>query len=266
MDTVSAYFASLDLTTLVLSFLFLIAGSLIIGGIGRFVFGKHSTLSLSVSSAIGILFIYALNITLHCIGADFAKFIAPLPYISITENTVSFFQFSDQNYTVICQELVGLIVLAFLMNVIERALPTGKNILTWFLFRVIALLLAQTGFLLVNWLMTTYLPSDYLLYAPAIILSVLLLMLLTGALKLLLGLFLTTINPLIAVLYTFFFANIVGKSITRAVLTTAIISLLVYGLEYLKITAISIATEALSLYIPLLVVLLILWRILRKHF
>lgn len=266
MEAVSEYLSNLDVRNLVFFTLILIVGSLLISIIGRFVFGKHSTLSLSASSAIGILFIYALNIALSCAGTEFSKYIAPLPFISIADNSVSFFQFTGVDYTIICQELVGLIVLSFLMNLIDQLLPAGKSIFSWFLFRVIALFLAQVAFLLVNWLMVTYLPSDYLVYAPAIILGILLLMLLTGALKLLLGLFLATVNPLIAALYTFFFANIVGKCITKAVFTTAIIALLVYGLEKLGIAAISLAVEALTLYIPLLIILLFFWRILRKHF
>ncbi len=266
MDSIMQYLTGLDTSRLLLFALFLVGGSLLMGCIGRFVFGNKSTLSLSVSSAIGVVFIYALNITLHCAGAEFSGFIAPLPFVSVAESTVSFFQFTGKDYTVICQELVGLIVLAFLMNLWERLLPTGKSLFSWIFFRVLSLVLAQAAFLLVNWLMTSYLPADYLTYAPAIILGILLLMLLTGGLKLLFGLFLTTVNPLIAALYTFFFANMVGKQITRAVLTTASISLLLYALEALKIFAISIVAEALSLYIPLLLVLLILWRILHRYF
>lgn len=266
MDAISTYLASLNISTLSLFALFLLAGSLILGCIGRFVFGKHSTLSLSVSSAIGILFIYALNIVLHSAGAEFSKFIAPLPFVTIVDDTLFFFRFSGAELTVICYELVGLIVLSLLMNLIDQLIPTGKNIFSWVFFRVITLVLAQAGFLLVNWLMTAYLPGDFLIYAPAVVLGVLLLMLLTGALKILLGLFLTTVNPVIAVLYTFFFANMIGKQITKAVFTTAIIALLVFGLEYLGIAAIFIAAEALTVYIPLLVVLLLLWRIIQKHF
>ncbi len=265
MDSIIQYLTGLDVNRLLLFALFLIGGSLIFSGIGRFVFGKHSTLSTSVSSAIGILFIYALNIALHCAGAEYSKFIASLPFITVAEDCVYFFQFSGQSYTVICQELVGLIILSLLMNLIDRILPAGKGVFSWTFFRILTLILGQAAFLLVSWLMTAYLPADYLTYAPAIVLGLLLLMLLTGALKLLLGLFLATVNPLIAALYTFFFANIIGKCVTRAVFSTAIISLLVYAMEHLGIAVLSLVTEALCLYIPLLIVLLILWRMIKKY-
>ena len=90
------------------------------------------------------------------------------------------------------------------------------------------------------------------------------LMLLTGALKLVVGAVMATVNPLIAVLYTFFFASFVGKQITRAVLTTALIAGLVYLMNYLGIAALCIATEALSVYIPFIVAMIGMWYVSNK--
>ena len=85
------------------------------------------------------------------------------------------------------------------------------------------------------------------------------LMLLTGALKILVGVVIGTVNPLIGALYTFFFANVIGKQITRSVLTTIILSLLIFALEHLGISTISISLESLMLYIPYGAGLLGLW-------
>ena len=89
-------------------------------------------------------------------------------------------------------------------------------------------------------------------------------MLLTGALKFLVGLVLTSVNPLIAALYTFFFANAVGKQITKAMLTTAILVGLVLILQEMGIVAISVASAALAAYIPLILLVLVLWYIIGK--
>jgi hypothetical protein len=70
-----------------------------------------------------------------------------------------------------------------------------------------------------------------------------------------------TVSPLVGVLYTFFFASVLGKQITKAILTTAIISAIVYGLNYFGITSVFIAAAALAAYLPLLIVLLVLWYI-----
>ena len=91
-------------------------------------------------------------------------------------------------------------------------------------------------------------------------------MLLTGALKFLVGLLLTSVNPLIAAFYTFFFANVVGKQLTRAVFTTALLAGLSYGMQSLGIVGVSISTAALSAYLPFAILLAVLWYVLERVF
>lgn len=268
MDEILTYFDSLglDLNNMLVATGMILLGTLLLCILGRFIFGKRSTLVAAVSSAIGIIFVYALNIVLPSAGAEFQRYITTLPFITVTGDQMTLFSFTGADYTVICSELVSLIILAFLMNLIDRALPKGKNIFVWVILRVLTVVLAQAAHLVVTGLLNAYLPEGILIYAPVIILAILVLMLLTGALKFLVGLVLTTVNPLIAALYTFFFANVVGKQVTKAVLTTGILALLVFGLEKIGITTISIAVGALSAYIPLAVALLVLWFIVLKLF
>lgn len=268
MDEILTYFDSLglDLNNMLVATGVILLGTLLLCILGRFIFGKRSTLVAAVSSAIGIIFVYALNIVLPSAGAEFQRYITTLPFITVTGDQMTLFSFTGADYTMICSELVSLIILAFLMNLIDRVLPKGKNIFVWVILRVLTVVLAQAAHLVVTGLLNAYLPEGILIYAPVIILAILVLMLLTGALKFLVGLVLTTVNPLIAALYTFFFANFVGKQVTKAVLTTGILALLVFGLEKIGITTISIAVGALSAYIPLAVALLVLWFIVLKLF
>lgn len=268
MDQILSYFdhLGLDLNNMLVAAGVILLGTLLLCIVGRFIFGKHSTLVAAVSSAIGVIFVYALNIVLPSAGAQYQHFITTLPFITVTGDQMTLFSFSGADYTVICSELVSLIILAFLMNLIDRVMPKGKNIIVWVILRVVTVILAQAAHLVITGLLNAYLPDGILIYAPVIILAILLLMLLTGALKFLVGLVLTTVNPLIAALYTFFFANVVGKQITKAVLTTGILTLLVFGLEKFGITTICIAAGALSAYIPLALILLVLWFIVTKLF
>lgn len=268
MEKLTAYFAAfgLDLPSLLVAAGLLLIGSIILGAIGRFIFGKKSTFVNAVSSAIGIVFIYALNIVLRSAGAQFQQFITPLPFIAVSGDDLMFFTFQGADYTVICSELVNMLILAFLVNLIDTFIPRGKNLFTWLFFRVLTVLLAQIGHLAVIWLTSTYLPEGFLIYAPAILLCILLIMLLTGALKIVVGALISTVNPLIAALYTFFFANIIGKQVTKAVFTTAILTGLVYALEHLGVSTICIALGALTAYIPLVIILLVLWFIVLKFF
>ena len=103
-----------------------------------------------------------------------------------------------------------------------------------------------------------------MLYAPAILLVILVIMLLTGALRFLVGLFLTTINPLIAALYTFFFATLIGKQVTKAILTCAILSGVILLIEKLDLQSLPLTRGALVAYLPFLLLLLPVWYLVSK--
>ncbi len=265
MENIVNYFASMNLNieTFLKAVGMLIAALLVLALVGRFVFGKKSALLCAVSSVIGILFIYVVTIILGGAGDEFQKFIAPLPFVTIENGTMVLFNF-QADYTIVTTQILSMIILSFLMNLVDTWLPKGKKVIVWLLFRCIAVAAGLVLHLIVTGLLTTYLPEGLVTYAPVILLAILALMLLTGALKFLVGLVLTTVNPLIAALYTFFFANIVGKQITKAILTTAILGGLVWVLQQMGVVAISIASAALAAYIPLILLLLALWYLLGK--
>ena len=246
--------------------LVLVAAVVIFGLIGRVLFGKKSVLSQAVSSAISILFIYAVTIVVISLGADLHFLIAPLPFITINGEYMNIFHFEGVHYTLICEQVLSMIILAFLVNLADGWLPKGKNIFSWLFFRVLTVLIGYILHLVVVGLFATYLPEGIVTYAPVILLVLLVLLLLTGALKIVVGALLTTVNPIIGGLYTFFFATIIGKQITKAVLTTLILSALVIGLQYIGFSVISIASAALMASIPMLILLIVLWYIVIKVF
>ena len=94
-----------------------------------------------------------------------------------------------------------------------------------------------------------------------VLLIILIASLLLGALKLLVGGVLAFVDPILAILYTFFFATVVGKQLSKAILTAGLLTALVYLMNSLQIVSVYIATAALTAYIPLLIVALILWYI-----
>lgn len=241
--------------------LILVAGVLIIGVLGRLIFGKKSTLTQSVSSAISILFIYAITVVIHSCGVNLGFLVSPLPFISIDGDYMSIFQYEGVHYTILCDQILGMIILSFLANLTNSWLPTGKNLFAWLFFRTISVLLAMVLHVIANAIITAFLPEGLLLWAPVVLLVLLIILMCVGALKLLVGAILTTVNPLIGILYTFFFANVVGKQLSRAVLTTIILSAIVVLLNYLGATVIFIASAVLVAYIPFVIILLILWYI-----
>ena len=84
---------------------------LLISCVGRLIFGKKSVLNQSVSSAIGILFIYCLYIVIHATGVSLGFMLSPLPFISLEGDFLSVFIFAGKDYTVICGELLNMVIL-----------------------------------------------------------------------------------------------------------------------------------------------------------
>jgi len=263
MDQIKTVLDSIDFdsTAFLKAALIMTVGTILLGTIGRLVFGKRSALNHSVSSAICILFVYAATIVLYSLGARYQQFIAPLPFVSFSGTEMTFFSFAGSDYTIICTQLLSMIVLAFLANLFEGILPKGKRIIGWLFFRCLGIVLAMAAHLIVTWVFQTYLPQGLVTYAPTIVLGLLILLLLVGALKIVVGAILATVNPLIGAFYTFFFATVVGKALSKAVLTTAILAAIIAGMNYIGVNAVSIASGALVAYVPLLIVLVVIWYV-----
>lgn len=240
----------------------LLVGSLVLGLFARFVFGQKSILNVSVSSAFDILFIYGLTVILSSSGLQLSKLVVPLPFVSIASDSLLLFDFLGAHYTILCSQLLSMIILAFLVNLVDCIFPKKKNFFVWILFRILTIGIGYALHLLVTWLFSTYLPGAIVTYAPVVLIAILLLMLLTGALKILIGALISTVNPIIGALYTFFFANIIGRQITKAVLTTAIIGGLMIALKHVGVTAIAITSAALVAYLPIIILLVVIWYLL----
>ena len=261
MENITAFLESIpiDFPLFAKAALILLVGTLALSMIGRFVFGKKSTLSHAVASAIAVIFVYALVITLRSCGTKLDLFSDNLPFINIDGNTLGLFKFEGAHYTVICTQILSSIILAFLVNLAESWFDKGEKFFSWLLFRILAVLTASAMHFAVGLLFTRFLPEGLVTYAPTVLLGLLILLFSTGFLKIIIGIVVSTVNPVIGALYTFFFRHIFGKKITRALITTALLVALVIGLNAIGMNAISIAPEALTAYIPLLLILMMLW-------
>lgn len=266
MESIVSYFAGIGIDFW--GFLklggILLLGALLVSSLCRFIFRKQTMLGQAVSSSIAIVFIYVVTALIMTVVTDLRFLVTPLPFASISQESIRFFSFEGASYSTIASQILSMIILAFLVNLVDNWTPKSKHLFKWLLGRCLTVAI---GFILhytVTWLFNRYLPQVIVLYAPAILLAILVIMLLTGALKLLVGLLLTTVNPVIAALYTFFFANIVGKQITKAVLSTAILCGVVCLLQDLGIATLSLMAGALVAYIPFLLVLILVWYLLSR--
>lgn len=239
-----------------------VAAALVLGFVGRGVFGKRSNLNLAVSSAVGILFIYIVTVIVVTFGSELAQFepfLSPLPFVDIQNGHLHIFSLVNSEYPQICAQILSMIILAFLVNLLDGLLPRGENVFTWFIFRCMTVVLSILMHLVVTTAFESLLPEIIASNAPVILLWLLVIMLAVGALKFFVGAALATVNPIIGVLYTFFFANVVGKQLSKAVLTTTILTALVRIINELGIHSVVLNTGALSAYMPFLGILVLIW-------
>jgi hypothetical protein len=256
--------AGFSMETFLQALVLMIVGCIVLGLVGKFVFGERSALNGSVSAAIGILFIYAVTIVVHSTGVQLGFMLSPLPFVSLKGEYLTLFQFAGTEIPVICSELVNMVILAFTVNLIDNLMPRGEKLISWLLFRVLSVVLGTVAYTLVMWLVQTYVPDVLQTWAPVVLAVLLVSSLLVGSLKVVVGALIATVNPLIGILYTFFFATIVGKQLSKAMLTTLLLSALVFGLNYIGLDMIFIGVSALTAYIPLVAILLVLWWIVGK--
>ena len=250
----------IDLVNAAQFMLFFAAGVLILSVLSRVVLGKRSSLNHSLSSAIGILFIYAVTIVVYTFKPwNLELLLSPLPFVSFSGQFLVIFPIADAQFPALCSQLLSLVILAFLVNLIDTFLPKGDNPITWFVLRLLTVVVSMILNLAARWAFQTYLPGVLVTYAPSILLVLLVVLMLSGVLNLILGLLISMTNPFLGAMYTFFFSNIVGKQLSKAVFSSAILCAIVYLLEHFGYTVICITAAALMAYIPLAIILLVLW-------
>ncbi len=240
--------------------LYFCAASLILGVLGRMVLGKRSSLNHALSSAVAILLVYAVTIVVYTFKPwNLEMFLSPLPFVSFAGDYLIVLPITDIAFPALCAELLSLVILAFLINLVDTLMPKGESVLGWFFLRVLAVLMSMALHFGVTWGFEAYLPEVLVTYAPVILLGVLIFMVFSGVISLVLGMILTLNSPFLGAMYTFFFSNIIGKQVSKAIFTGAILCGIVYLLDFFGYTVITITAAALLTYIPIALILVVLW-------
>ena len=268
MDQILTYLPeSIDPAQLALAAAGFMAAALLLSSLGRALLGQNSALTNAASSAIGILFIYVATVAVMTIGGEleqFRSYLSPLPFIRIEGEVLYLFSLTAAEYHAVCYEILSMVILAFLVNLLDTWIPRGEHIITWFLFRCATVILAILAHWGVTECFTSMIPDVIAQNAAVILLGLLAVMLAVGCLKFVVGIALATVNPIIAALYTFFFANVVGRQLSKAVLTTALLTALVWVLGAIGMAVIPIDIAALTGYLPFLGLLAVLWYLINK--
>ena len=242
---------------LVISAVLFFAGILL-----RIICGERSSLSKSVVATMIILMIYvvagAINIENH-----YQIFLAPLPFISFASDYLSIYNISAGSLAMLCTELVEMIVLAFVVNLIEDLLPKGNGFLSKYFWRCITVVLCMVAYWFVTSLLASFMPGFIVTYAPVILMAIVLFLMLGTLFNALLviGLFATLgpVGGICGLIYKFFFDTLIGKKLFKAIITTLIISILVYICNVAGYTEILLTSAQISAYLPTLTMLAIVW-------
>ena len=240
--------------------LYFAAASLILGVLSRMVLGKRSSLNHSLSSAMGILFIYAVTIVVYTFKPwNLEMLLSPLPFVTFSGEYMIVLPISDVQFPALCTQVLSMVILAFLVNLLDTLMPKGSGPISWFILRLLTVAACMALHLVVSWAFETYLPEISVTYAPTVLLFLLVFMLLSGVVNLVLGLVIAVTNPFLGAMYTFFFSNVVGKQLSKAIFTTVILCTVVYLLDFFGYTVICVTAASLLTYIPVALVLLALW-------
>lgn len=262
MDLSSLLPAQLTFGTMIKFIAIAAAAVFVLGLIFRLLFGRKSALNKAICAGIGVLCIYILTIVIYTFSpGNLEDFLVPLPFVKFSGPYLYLMDFAATDFSVICTQLLNMVILVFLYNLADSILPDGEetSAVVWFLLRYLTIAAAMLIHYVVSGLTHSFLPDLLVSYGPTILLVCLIASLLMGALSLILGLVLTVVNPVFGLLFSFFFSNKLGKQLSKAMLTTLVLSGCVVALNHLGYSIISISAAALLSYIPMLAVLMALW-------
>lgn len=252
--------ANVDVLSVLKLALVIAAASMAFGVVGRVAFGKHSELNCAVSSSIAILFLYVLTVVIYTFRPwNLDSFLSPLPFVAFRGDRMYLLPIQGEAFRLLCSRILDLVILAFLVNLLDAVIPRGKSVLGWYFLRLLSVLVCFIAYFALNQLVQEFLPGVLVAYAPAILLCILVSMLLLGVVKAILSVLVIAVNPILGAIYAFFFSNIIGRQLSKAVLTTLILGALGCLLERWGYTVIAISAAALPAYLPLVAALLVLW-------
>lgn len=250
------------LEDMIIVFLGVCVFSLGLGFVFRLFFGANCLVNRSVSGFLNVLFVYAVTVLVYSLQPwNLTQYLSPLPFAIFRGDILIISSSAFSSLSLLCAQLLSLIILCFIIHLLNFVLPKGHSFIGWLFFRVIALAAAILLNLTANWALNAFLPDVIANSAPVILMTVLAVALLVSLFNPLLCILFTVANPIIGLLYTFFFSNTIGKNLTRAVLSAALTCALFYLLEYVGFSVIEITHHALLSYTPFAAILVGIWYV-----
>lgn len=233
-----------------------------LGLVFRLFFGRNCAVNRGISGFLEVLFIYAATVTVYTLKPwNLTQYLAPLPFAIFRGDILIVSYSACSTIPLLCSQLLSLIILCFIVHLLNFVLPRGRSFVPWLLMRAVCVVLAVGVDLAANWALNAFLPAVIAESAPVALITVLAVTLLVSLFNPLLCILFTAANPIVGLLYTFFFSNTIGKNLTRAVLSAGMVFALFYGMDYFECIVINITPGALLRYSPFALALLGVWYV-----
>ena len=233
-----------------------------LGLVFRLFFGRNCAVNRGISGFLEVLFIYAATVTVYTLKPwNLTQYLAPLPFAIFRGDILIVSYSACSTIPLLCSQLLSLIILCFIVHLLNFVLPRGRSFVPWLLMRAVCVVLAVGMDLAANWALNAFLPAVIAESAPVALITVLAVTLLVSLFNPLLCILFTAANPIVGLLYTFFFSNTIGKNLTRAVLSAGMVFALFYGMDYFECIVINITPGALLRDSPFALALLGVWYV-----
>lgn len=233
-----------------------------LGLVFRLFFGRNCAVNRGISGFLEVLFIYATTVTVYTLKPwNLTQYLAPLPFAIFRGDILIVSYSACSTIPLLCSQLLSLIILCFIVHLLNFVLPRGRSFVPWLLMRAVCVVLAVGVDLAANWALNAFLPAVIAESAPVALITVLAVTLLVSLFNPLLCILFTAANPIVGLLYTFFFSNTIGKNLTRAVLSAGMVFALFYGMDYFECIVINITPGALLRDSPFALALLGVWYV-----
>ncbi len=243
--------------TIIQAVAILVLGVFLLGGIFRLFFGKGSSLNRAVSASLSIFLVYLAAILIYLFMPELRESLEPLPFIKIDLQHVCLIDWIHLEGTTLYPSVLKLAILALIVNLMEEFMPEGSKIFSWYLWRTVTVLASLTAYAILCAVIKSFAPQIFGGWAEYILWGFVLLIVLTGILKILLGLVLTVINPIIGGLYALFFTNLFGKQFSKSILTTLLVMVLFKCAYHTGMQQFSFSEFSIAAYGPSCIIILI---------
>ena len=183
-----------------------------------------------------------------------------LPLIDLTkDNKITLFAFSGDNILGVFKEFLYAFILSFVLIGLDDLIPDAKNAAAWIVLQVAIAFISVFLYWGVLKAINVFLPGVLESYAPLILGCILLFMIALGVMKLILGLLLVAVNPLLGAISAFFGTSPVGKALGKAAMCALILCAVAFFMGNGGLTTFQLANMNFVVCVMPMLVLLLLW-------